>query len=620
MPTKQSNKHERGNRKATSTTKEKNSNVAPDVESVAHLQKKVSIDHLEATQATKKRSSLCDEETDEDSSIPLKRSTERKTPDQTKNNNQVEHTDGDGQAMGKNQSSFLNKETDSELLLPIMRKLRRIEAEAELQGKSCKEEEHKDDRVTDVESATMSSSQTTSREISTAKFTHEKPPIGMLLSCGEDQGGRPNEACDGSKEHLSKAGAARFVVEATYMKRKSATKEDSTPTKPLKKQALDNNEANPTAQEKKSKVTPDEELLAHLQKNVSVDRLETQATKKRSSLRDEETGKESSVPLKRSTERETPDQIENNTQFKHTDEDGQAMGKNQSSFLNQDWKSGLLLPTTRKMFLRHDGLQTEARQERPIVVHRSPLLALDNDRALIITNSRFSNEPSPLFEQLWNSAKVRICAGGGANWLRVAHLLWKPDLIVSDLESLTSQTREYYKKSGVAIEKVDTGGQSSKDAVEMALRATVSFFECSECCVFGAVNGRFDQVRLFHWTEEPKLQSLWLYDDSTMAFLLPAHVENRIELALPPLSGDTTNHVGEGRTCGIIPLGAPCKSMTLTGFESNLTDYPSPFKDMELISKRIAQEADEPNGIPLSVTVSSPVIFTAEVFSGKPEK
>lgn len=261
-----------------------------------------------------------------------------------------------------------------------------------------------------------------------------------------------------------------------------------------------------------------------------------------------------------------------------------------------------------------------------IVYHKSPLLPCaddDNDtkKALVILNSPIGNEPSPLFQKLWNSAQIRICADGGANRLRAAAPTFVPDLIVGDLDSLTLETREHYEKLGVTIRR---DYDQNKNDLEKALLAAVHEFECNHVCVFGAFGGRFDQVmasmsRLYHWAEEPKLQSLWLYDDYTMAFLLSANCENRIELALPPLSGDDSkeNHVGEGQTCGIIPLGAPCESMTLTGFEWNLTDFPSSFGGMVSTSNRIAQEENEPKGIPLSVTVSSPVIFTTEVFCGR---
>ena len=261
-----------------------------------------------------------------------------------------------------------------------------------------------------------------------------------------------------------------------------------------------------------------------------------------------------------------------------------------------------------------------------IVYHKSPLLLSDDEndtkRALIILNSPIGSEPSPLLQKLWNSSHVRICADGGANRLRAARASWVPDLVVGDLDSLTPETRAHYEKMGVTIRRYY---DQDKNDLEKSLLAAMDDYECNHICVFGAFGGRFDQVmasmsRLYHWADEPKLESLWLYDDFTMAFLLPANCENRIELALPPLSGDSANHVGEGQTCGIIPLGAPCESMTLTGFEWNLTDYPSAFGGMVSTSNRIAQEENEPKVIPLSVTVSSPVIFTTEVFCGRREE
>lgn len=247
----------------------------------------------------------------------------------------------------------------------------------------------------------------------------------------------------------------------------------------------------------------------------------------------------------------------------------------------------------------------------------------DIKKALIILNRPIGTEPSPIFQKLWDSAHVRICADGGANRLRQAQPAWVPDLIVGDLDSLTASTREHYEQmGGVTIRHFY---DQNKNDLEKSLLAAVHEFDCNQCCVFGAFGGRFDQEMaamniLYRWAAEPKLQSLWLYDDLTMAVLLAGNCENRIELALPPLTGgDLGTHVGEGQTCGIIPLGIPCASMTLTGFEWNLTDYPSAFGGMVSSSNRIAQEENEPKGIPLSITVSSPVIFTTEVFCGRAE-
>lgn len=245
----------------------------------------------------------------------------------------------------------------------------------------------------------------------------------------------------------------------------------------------------------------------------------------------------------------------------------------------------------------------------------------DTKKALIILNRPLGSEPSPLLQKLWESSHVRICADGGANRLRKAQPNWVPDLIVGDLDSMTPQTRQHYEQMGVTIRYFYD--QDNND-LGKSLLAAVYDYKCTQCCVFGAFGGRFDQEMaamsaLYKWATVPQLQKLWLYDDNTMALLLPANCENRIELALPPLSGDSTNHVGEGQTCGIIPLGAPCESMTLTGFEWNLTDYPSAFGGMVSTSNRIAQEENEPKGIPISITVSSPVVFTTEVFCGRAE-
>ena len=198
-----------------------------------------------------------------------------------------------------------------------------------------------------------------------------------------------------------------------------------------------------------------------------------------------------------------------------------------------------------------------------------------------------------------------MCADGGANRL-YDRVDWIPDLIVGDLDSLRPSVRKHYAAQGTRI--LERPDQNFND-LDKALQAAMAE-ECTHCIVFGAFGGRFDQEMasmqaLYKWSQEEKLQSLWMYDDHTCACLLPAHVENRIELHLVE-----SGQVGEGRTCGLIPLGGPCQSVTTTGFQWNLTDQPTEFGGLVSTSNRII-------GPQVTVRASSPLIFTAEIHSGE---
>jgi len=277
-------------------------------------------------------------------------------------------------------------------------------------------------------------------------------------------------------------------------------------------------------------------------------------------------------------------------------------------------------------------------QQRKAFYHRSPLLPRQDadvpptKQALILLNAPLGDSPSPLLRKLWETADVRICADGGANRLfRLQISDWIPTAIVGDLDSVHSSVREYYEAKGVSVQ---CNPDQDLNDFDKALTAAVQQYGCERCVVFGAFGGRFDQEMgclqgLYKWSStssnsspsaiestEPEKgfrPSIWLYDDHTMACFLPADSVNHIELALPSNedhAGQGQQPVGEGPTCGLIPLGAPCESITTTGFQWNLTNHPTSFGGLVSTSNRL-------DGSPVTVIASSPIIFTAEVHCGR---
>jgi len=153
--------------------------------------------------------------------------------------------------------------------------------------------------------------------------------------------------------------------------------------------------------------------------------------------------------------------------------------------------------------------------------------------------------------------------------------------------------------------------------------------------IYGAFGGRFDQemasfAALYKWA--PKLDyQLYLYSDETCAFLIPANI--KCEIRLPyyndthhswekdkkvdeVVDGDDDNTgkiVGEGPTCGLIPLGCRCESITTSGLKWDLDGTTQlEFGGLVSSSNRIMEPI-------VRVSSSHPIIFTAEILESEIE-
>eukprot|EP00580_Thalassiosira_gravida_P012365 CAMPEP_0201650564 /NCGR_PEP_ID=MMETSP0493-20130528/41438_1 /ASSEMBLY_ACC=CAM_ASM_000838 /TAXON_ID=420259 /ORGANISM="Thalassiosira gravida, Strain GMp14c1" /LENGTH=101 /DNA_ID=CAMNT_0048126705 /DNA_START=1 /DNA_END=306 /DNA_ORIENTATION=+ len=69
----------------------------------------------------------------------------------------------------------------------------------------------------------------------------------------------------------------------------------------------------------------------------------------------------------------------------------------------------------------------------------------------------------------------------------------------------------------------------------------------------------------------------------------------------------TNNKVGEGPTCGLIPIGGRCDDVRTTGLQWNLEgDVPLEFGGLVSSSNRVVEEV-------VTVKTSTPLLFTAEM-------
>ena len=278
-----------------------------------------------------------------------------------------------------------------------------------------------------------------------------------------------------------------------------------------------------------------------------------------------------------------------------------------------------------------DGLSQQ--EESPVAEDQS----LKGKTALIILNSPISNPPSQLFQRLWDLSSVHICADGGANRLYEATAFrdvdgddgaddddrknkYIPDRIRGDLDSLQPHVRDFYASLGTQIER-----DKCQDTNDLDKTLQVCNNVSSRVLVYGAFGGRFDQEMasiqaMYKWSKTFDNQ-LYLYTDETCAFLIPANTRCGIRMPYyndhKPSNGETngddttertsTKFVGEGPTCGLIPIGCRCDSIKTQGFKWDLDgSVPLEFGGLVSTSNRLMEPV-------VIVEASHPIVFTAEI-------
>jgi thiamine pyrophosphokinase len=267
---------------------------------------------------------------------------------------------------------------------------------------------------------------------------------------------------------------------------------------------------------------------------------------------------------------------------------------------------------------------------------------LKRKTALIVLNSPMQNPPSPLFAQLWERSSFHACADGGANRLYQATIAgnspggsnggptttnriqeqYIPNLIRGDLDSLWDHVQEHYASLGTTIEHDPCQDTNDLDKVLQVCQTE----KVSRVLIYGAFGGRFDQEMaslqaLYNWGPTFAFQ-VFLYTDETFAFLVPAATQCEIQMPFydnhisPPKQRhqeqDGANSlpvVGEGPTCGLIPLGCKCDSIVTNGLKWDLDgNTPMEFGGLVSTSNRIMKAV-------VTVKSSHPVVFTAEISS-----
>lgn len=144
--------------------------------------------------------------------------------------------------------------------------------------------------------------------------------------------------------------------------------------------------------------------------------------------------------------------------------------------------------------------------------------------------------------------------------------------------------------------------------------------------IYGGFGGRFDQEMavvnsLCVWGKKESFQrtNLLLYDEQTCAFIIP-QLPMKTEICIKFPGVDSVNEdekiiqqhschvgIGEGPTCGLIPIMGRCEKVITTGLQWNLNgDVPLEFGGLVSSSNRIINDL-------VTIETSSPMLFTTEI-------
>ena len=210
--------------------------------------------------------------------------------------------------------------------------------------------------------------------------------------------------------------------------------------------------------------------------------------------------------------------------------------------------------------------------------------------AIVVINA----EPLPAcLPLMWRKAKLKICADGGADLLlRAFGTTLMPDLILGDLDSITSSTRQVWDELRVPIEReID---QDSTD-LEKCLRRIP--YSTLPILIVGGVGGRLDQTLgvincIYKEVIENKRQTI-LVGGETLAYLIPPITPVRISFPAGLI----------GSHCGLVPLFGNSESVTTKGLKWELTDQPSGFGGL-ISTSNLLDSTD------LEIQTSQPLLWT----------
>ncbi|XP_057439288.1 thiamine pyrophosphokinase 2 isoform X2 [Lotus japonicus] len=195
--------------------------------------------------------------------------------------------------------------------------------------------------------------------------------------------------------------------------------------------------------------------------------------------------------------------------------------------------------------------------------------------ALVILNQRLPRF-APL---LWEHAKLRVCADGGANRVfdemplffphqqpSFVRSRYKPDLIKGDMDSIRREVLDYYATLGTKIID-ESQDQDTTDLHKCVayIRDFTPIVDKSSLCILvaGALGGRFDhEIGNINVLCRFSNTRIILLSDDCLIHLLPKNHSHKIFIQSSV----------EGPHCGLVPIGMPSGSTTTTGLRWDLNN------------------------------------------------
>lgn len=232
--------------------------------------------------------------------------------------------------------------------------------------------------------------------------------------------------------------------------------------------------------------------------------------------------------------------------------------------------------------------------------------------ALVVLNQRL-----PTFTPLlWNHAKLRVCADGGANRLydELPHFFphqnpldirhrYKPDVIKGDMDSIRADVLDFYAKLGCdAINESHDQDTTDLHKCISHISNLTPDAEKSNLCILvtGALGGRFDHEAgninvLYRFSN---MRIILLSDDCLIQVLSKTHCHKiHIEPSLV------------GPHCGLVPIGMPSKHSTTSGLKWNLSDTEMKFGGLVSTSNIVT-------GDTVTVQSDSDLLWTISIKTG----
>lgn len=214
---------------------------------------------------------------------------------------------------------------------------------------------------------------------------------------------------------------------------------------------------------------------------------------------------------------------------------------------------------------------------------------------LVVLNQEAAD--AALLAHLWRGAAAVVCADGALNRLRgplLGGLV--PDAVVGDMDSADPAALEAYRARGGEV--VRDEDQDRHDLDKALLHVLARAPDGSEAVVFGALGGRFDH-------QMAAVSSLHQHTASFARLLVVSPGCGTAELLLPGREHVLRPHPAwEGPTCGLLPVGEPCREVRTAGLRWNLDGDELRFGALVSTSNLLA--APE-----VRVTTDRPLLWTA---------